>query len=224
MMFIMWVIMVVGIGFWASKLNRNVFGYVVLAFLLSPLVAAIVLLIAGTKKDQVTAVEPQNPTINVTINNPGSVQPDTIVVPVGNTTPEVSTQPEPVIEQVPEPVQESPKPVQEVKEVKKVQNKSTNRRNKKSNTKSKTTPAQNRKDDTDVVDYSPTVYTSTAVETPKTHVTSVGGHSGHSVSHSRHDDNSSYNHSYTHSSGSDHSSSYDSGSSDSSSSSSSSSD
>lgn len=196
MMFIMWVMMVIGIGFWASKLNRNVFGYVVLAFFLSPLVAAIVLLIAGQKKDQNIISSPQNPTINVTINNPGSGQPETIVVPVNDTVQEVTTQP-------------SQKTVEKPKTVPN-KNKNNKNKNKKPQYKSSSS-TQTRKDDTDVVDYTPNVHSNTVVETPRTHVTSVGGHSGHSVSHRSHDDSSSYHHSYSH--GSDHSSSYDSGSS-----------
>lgn len=198
MMFIMWVMMVIGIGFWASKLNRNVFGYVVLAFFLSPLVAAIVLLIAGQKKEQTIVSTPQNPTINVTINNPGSSQPETIVVPVQDTVQEVTA-----------PAQKT------VEKPKAVQNKNNKNKNKNKKPQYKSSSTQSRKDDTDVVDYTPNVYTNTAVEAPRSHVTSVGGHSGHSVSHSRHDDSSSYHHSHS----SDHSSSYDSGSSYSSSSS-----
>ncbi len=37
------------IGVWANNLNRNVFGYVIFAFLLSPLVAGITLAIVGRK-------------------------------------------------------------------------------------------------------------------------------------------------------------------------------
>jgi len=42
-------VFVVLIGVWANNLKRNVFGYIVLAFLLSPLVAGITLAIVGKK-------------------------------------------------------------------------------------------------------------------------------------------------------------------------------
>jgi len=44
---LLWIILTVLIGFWASTLNRSVLGYVILSLFLSPLVSAILLLIVG---------------------------------------------------------------------------------------------------------------------------------------------------------------------------------
>lgn len=45
--FIFWIIFVCVIGWWASEWKRSVVGFVALAIVLSPILAAIVLLIKG---------------------------------------------------------------------------------------------------------------------------------------------------------------------------------
>lgn len=48
--FLLWAILCVLCGVYASNLNRSGIGYFVLSFLISPLITAIVLLIAGKSK------------------------------------------------------------------------------------------------------------------------------------------------------------------------------
>jgi uncharacterized membrane protein YiaA len=53
--FFFWLILAVLIGVWASNRGRSGFGYFLLAAILSPLIGALILLIAGPKPKEVEA-------------------------------------------------------------------------------------------------------------------------------------------------------------------------